>query len=95
MESSQLLGVVRALSPAAVRDLCGALDLHPADRLELLHSALTCQATRDTLRVYLCLDAGQRTPPAAKAPAGPPELARGKRVEHRGDADSPHARRLF
>lgn len=94
MESHQLLGVVRALPPAAVTELCNGLGLYPADRLELLHSSLTSAHTRTTLARYLGLEHGQATPPPPAPPAKAPPLTRGPRVHH--PVDSPLlARRLF
>lgn len=94
MESHQLLGVVRALPPAAVTQLCDGLGLYPADRLELLHSCLTSTYTRTTLARFLGLENGQATPPPAAPPAAAPPLIRGPKV-HR-PVDSPLlARRLF
>lgn len=96
MNSQQLLGVVRALPPAAIQALCENLDLSPPDRLQLLYSGLTSERTREALRLYLRLDEGYPTPPAARPPAMAPPLVRTGRV-HR-PADSPPAmpvRRLF
>lgn len=76
MNSEQLLGVVRSLSPAAVHDICHALQLFPSDRLELLHSCMTSMHTRDALRVYLHLDDNPQTPPPPPAPIHAPELVR-------------------
>lgn len=97
MNSDQFLGVVRALSPKAVQDLCDGLGLSPADRLQLLYSGLTSERTLEAMRLYLRLDDGYPTPPPARPPVAAPPLVRGPKVHRPTESPSTMmpARRLF